>query len=170
MSSKQKTLHEYIQLLRERRIFTIKQSQYLDYINLYINDAKCYKIILSCDPNIVKKAKKAGITQRFTIIEEGLPDNILISPETYDISRGQFILQYVRRNQDINICVGEDFYLNKVRDAYTNKSGNKLRNRITVSGGLQPDNNEARSTSCTNDEINDNGSIHTMHNSGSELE
>jgi hypothetical protein len=115
-----KTLREYVQLLRERRIFTVKQSAFIDYVNLYIKDAKCYKIVLTCNQDLLNKAKKAGITYRHTIIEKNIPDNLLISPEQHDISKGQFMLQYVMRNRDINICPGENYYLDQLRKSYMN--------------------------------------------------
>jgi hypothetical protein len=86
-------LPEYLQLLREKRIFTSKQTAFLEYVNLYTDNARCYKIILSCNPDQLKRAAKAGLKARFTVIHEHIPQILISNPPTFDISKGQYFLQ-----------------------------------------------------------------------------
>jgi hypothetical protein len=161
------TLPEYFQLLREKRIYTSKQSLFLEYINLYTDNARCYKIVLSCNPDQLKRAAKAGIHARFTIIEANIPQIIISNPPTFDISKGQFFLQFSLRTKEIKVYAGEDYYLNKNA---AHKLLTKLRNRIARRNELRSDTNVLGNTTNDVHKIDDNSTDNTVHDSGSQHE
>jgi hypothetical protein len=163
------TPSEYIQLLREKRICTSQQTLFLEYVNLYIDNAKCYKIVLSCNPDQLKRAAKAGIKARFTIIHEGIPQIRISNPPTFDISRGKYFLQYSFRTREILIYAGEDYYLNKIEDA-KNKSHSKLRDRISRRNELRSDSNLSGDSPNNVYKTDDNSINDTVHDSSSKLE
>jgi hypothetical protein len=164
------SLPEYIQLLREQRIWTSKQSLFLEYVNLYTDNARCYKIILSANPDQLKRAAKVGIKARFTIIHENIPQIFVQNPSTFDISKGQFFLQYSFRTQDVNIFPGEDYFLNKSGHNAKDKSLTTLRNRIARRAELRPHSNMLGNATNNVHEANDNSTHDPVHDSGSKPE
>jgi hypothetical protein len=141
---------------------------FLEYVNLYTDNARVYKIILSCNPDQLKRAAKEGIKERFTIIHDNIPQIPIQNPSTFDISKGQFFLQYSFRTQQVNIFPGEDYFLNKI-DA-KDKSFSKLRNRIARRAELRPDSNVPGSATDNVHETNNNRANCTMHDSGTKSE
>ena len=104
---KKADLYQYVQLLRERGILKSKQTSYLDSLCLYTNNGEVYKIMMTLDPKLLKKARKAGIHQPLTLIKNNLPKNKLISPPKINIDNGLFIIQYIFKNQTFNCLPGE---------------------------------------------------------------
>ena len=88
------SLHEYMQLLRDRKIYRVNQTPFLEHIGLYVNDLKVYKIVLQAYRETLNKSKKVGIHSWFTVITENLPQNLLISPAEIPISKGMYVLYY----------------------------------------------------------------------------
>jgi hypothetical protein len=162
------SIPQYIQLLREKRIWTSKQTLFLEYVNLYTDNARVYKIILSTNPDQLKRAAKVGIKARFTIIHEDIPQIPIQNPPTFDISKGKYFLQYSLRTKDVNVYPGEDFFLNKI-DA-KNKSLPKLRNRIPGRAELRSDTNVLGNASNNVHEADHNSPHDTMYDSGSKPE
>jgi hypothetical protein len=161
------TLPEYLQLLREKRIFTSKQTAYLEYVNLYTDNARCYKIILSCNPDQLKRAAKAGLKARFTVIHENIPQILISNPPTFDISKGQFFLQYSLRTKEIKIYQGEDYILNKNA---AHESLSKLRYRITRRNELRANSNLSGDTTNNVHKTDNNSPDNTVYDSGSQPE
>ena len=63
--------------------------------------------MMTLDPKLLKKARKAGIRQPLTLIKNNLPKNKLISPSKVNIDNGLFIIQYIFKNQTFNCLPGE---------------------------------------------------------------
>jgi hypothetical protein len=74
---------------------------------LYVHDTKVYKIIFEAKHETLKRAKKVGIHALFTRVENILEEKIFIPKETYDISKGKFIIQYNFKTRDYKIFSGE---------------------------------------------------------------
>ena len=51
-------LHEYMQLLRDKKIYRVNQTPFLEHIGLYVNDLKVYKIVLHAYRETLNKSKK----------------------------------------------------------------------------------------------------------------
>jgi hypothetical protein len=164
------SLPEYMQRLREQRIWTSKQSLFLEYVNLYTDNARVYKIILSCNPDQLKRAAKVGIKARFTIIHHNIPQIPIQSPPNFDISRGKYFLQYSFRTTMINIYRGEDNFLNKIGHNAKNKSHSQLRNRIAGREQLRSNSDVFRDTTNNVQETNNNSPHDIVHDSSSKPE
>jgi hypothetical protein len=102
-------IQEYVNMLRERRIYTPKQTPFLQYICIYIDDRKVYKVLLHAYHCTLKKVKKVGIYNLFTFLEKDkLPNYYMInSPKEFDISKGRFIIQYSFKTRELKIYPGE---------------------------------------------------------------
>ena len=100
--NKKVDLHQYMQLLRERRIIPSKFSPYLDLVTLYVNDGRVYKVMLIA----YKTAKKVGLHHMHIMIKDNLPKNMLISPSEANIDKGLLLIQYVYK-QDNSIYFPE---------------------------------------------------------------
>ena len=101
--NKKVDLHQYMQLLRERRIIPSKFSPYLDSVSLYVNDGRVYKVMLIA----YKTAKKIGLDHERIMIKENLPKNMLISPTEAKIDKGLLLIQYVYKTRQFNLFPGE---------------------------------------------------------------
>ena len=101
--NKKVELHQYLQLLRERRIIQSKQTPYLDSVSLYVNNGRVYKIMLIA----YKIAKKVGLESTHTLIKENIPQNQLISHPEAKIDDGLYIIQYVYKTRQFNRFPGE---------------------------------------------------------------
>jgi hypothetical protein len=99
---------QYLQLLRERKVFTVKQTSFLDHISIYIHNLNAYKILLVADYNTLKKAKKAGINDLYTIIDDERVKAKIRNPPSYNLSTGSYILSYSLKTHDFKILPGED--------------------------------------------------------------
>ena len=62
------TLSEFITHLKLSKAYTSKQSVVIDFISIYVNDSKVYKIIIAVNPLMMKKAKKLGIDVQYKTI------------------------------------------------------------------------------------------------------
>ena len=100
-------LYQYVQLLRERGIIKSKQTLFLDSLCLYTNNGQVYKIMLTVDPKLMKRARKVGIREPLTLIKNNLPKNKIISPHKVNIDNGLFMIQYIFKNQTFNCLPGE---------------------------------------------------------------
>ena len=110
------TLHEYLKLCRERRLYKSNQTPFIENIGFYIKDSKVYKIVLQAYRETLNKSKKVGINSWFTIITENLPQNTIISPKEMklndknvpcDISKGLYVLNYSFKTQEFKIFAGD---------------------------------------------------------------
>jgi hypothetical protein len=110
-------INYFLQLLREHRFFTSKQTKFLQYIIMYLNEGKCYQLLLHAYPCTLKKAQKVGLNGLYTKKEVDL-DYIIKTPwgivpkgkeklEEYDISKGKHIVQYSLKNRDYQIYKNE---------------------------------------------------------------
>ena len=115
-TSKSVTLHEFVKLCREKRVYKINQTPYLEHLALYIKDSKVYKIVLQAYRETLSRSKKVGLNSWFTIITENIPENPIISPRDMkldgkdipcDISKGLFVLYYSFRTREFKIYAGD---------------------------------------------------------------
>jgi hypothetical protein len=102
-------IHNYLQILRDNRIFKSSQTPFLEYIVIYTDDSKVYKVLLHAYQSTLKKAKMKGINSLFTFYEK---DNLagsykILSPKEYDISKGRFIIQFSFKTREFKIFAGE---------------------------------------------------------------
>ena len=110
------TLHEYLMLSRERRLYKSNQTPFIENMGFYIKDSKVYKIVLQAYRETLNKSKKVGIKSWFTIITEKLPQNSIISPKEMklndkevpcDISKGFYVLNYSFKTREFKIFAGD---------------------------------------------------------------
>ena len=99
-------IYDYIKELKLKKVFTIKQLPYIEYINFYIEDLVIYKFIIVTNTTTIKKAKKLGLKSLYDIHRD---INIKIKPPLKNTSKGRFILMYNPNINDITIVDGEDF-------------------------------------------------------------
>ena len=109
INSKSVSLHEFVKLCRERRVYKINQTPYLEHLGLYIKDSKVYKIVLQAYRETLNRSRKVGLKSWFTIITENIPENPIISPREMDldISKGLFVLYYSFRTREFKIYAGD---------------------------------------------------------------
>jgi hypothetical protein len=140
---------------------------FLECIKLYTDNARVYKIILSSNPDQLKRAAKVGIKARFTIIEDNIPQIPISNPTEFEISKGQFFLQYSLRTHDTNIFPGEDYFLNKRGQDAKQRPLSKLCHRIARRNELLANQNVPGNTDDDVHKTNDNSADNTVLNSGS---
>jgi hypothetical protein len=106
---------QYIQKLRETGIIKSKQTLFLDFLILYVEDCKVTKILMEVNPELLKKSKKVGLPEQYTTITEGLPQYKLQPSlqveipkrdnktefRTYDQSTGKHLVQYDFKTQKL---------------------------------------------------------------------
>lgn len=100
------TLSEFITHLKLTKAFTSKQLIVIDFISVYINDAKIYKTIIAVNPSMMKKAKKLGFDSQYKTI---FFDDVLIdlSELRNKCNKGKFIIMYYPNNKNIEFDVYE---------------------------------------------------------------
>ena len=95
-------VYEFIKELRKQRLYTVKQSMYVENIFIYVEDSEVYKIILHVDPAMLKKAKKIGLNNEYVI--HNIKQKLQLE-EKYN--KGRFIILYDTRNNNADIYEGE---------------------------------------------------------------
>ena len=96
-------MQSFIQDLRAAKVYTSKQCVVIENLFIYLHDSKVYKVILSINPNQIKKAKKLGITKQYTTVF--LDDIPLKIKET---EKGNYIIIYNVNNASYSIFDGEE--------------------------------------------------------------
>ena len=119
------TLSEFITHLKLSKAYTSKQSVVIDFISIYVNDSKVYKIIIVVNPLMMKKAKKLGFDSQFKTI---FFDDVAVDLNEMKkkCSKGKFIIMYYPndKNSELNIYDGEvdeSTQMNKLKRARMNR-------------------------------------------------
>lgn len=98
-------IHEFVNSLKQTKVFTTKQCIVIDNLLIYFNNLKVYKVIIAVNPNLMKKAKKLGLTSQYSTT---FFDDVLITvPDVKNISKGRFIAIYNPNNGNCSIYEGE---------------------------------------------------------------
>ena len=119
------TISEFIINLKITKAYTSKQARVIDFISIYVNDSKVYKVIIVVNPLMMKKAKKLGIdTQYKTIFFDDV--DIDLNELKKKCSKGKFIIMYYPndKNNELNVYEGEDdesTQMNKLKRARMNR-------------------------------------------------
>jgi len=102
------SINHFMQLLRENKYYRMKQTPFLEYVVLYLNDGRCYQILFHAYPETLKNARKVGITNMFMkkpvyldcviVTPRGIipPDGV--SPVEFDIRKGKYLVRYSFKN------------------------------------------------------------------------
>lgn len=102
------TINEFITHLKTTKAFTSKQLVVIDFISIYINDGKVYKVIIAVNPLMMKKAKRLGIGIQYKTI---FFDDIVIDLNEMKkkCSKGKYIIMYNPndKNNELNVYDGE---------------------------------------------------------------
>ena len=103
------TINEFITHLKITKAFTSKQLVVIDFISIYINDGKVYKVIIAVNPLMMKKAKRLGIDAQYKTI---FFDDVAIDLNKMKkkCSKGKYIIMYYPNDKNNDFCVyeGED--------------------------------------------------------------
>ena len=102
------TLSEFIINLKQSKVFTIKQASVIDFISIYVNDSKVYKVIVAVNPQLMKKAKRLGFKGQYKTIF--FDDVVIDMSELKDKrNKGRCIIMYYPndKNNDISVYEGE---------------------------------------------------------------
>ena len=119
------TISEFIINLKITKAYTSKQARVIDFISIYVNDSKVYKVIIVVNSLMMKKAKKLGIdTQYKTIFFDDV--DIDLNELKKKCSKGKFIIMYYPndKNNELNVYEGEDdesTQMNKLKRARMNR-------------------------------------------------
>ena len=102
------SIDHFMQLLREKKYYRMKQTPFLEYVVLYLLDGRCYQILLHAYPETLKRARKVGVSSMFMKKPVGLdyvivtPQGIIppngISPVDFDIRKGKYLVRYSFKN------------------------------------------------------------------------
>ena len=99
-------VYEFIKEIRRRGIYTVKRSMVVEGIYIYVNDGVVYKIVLHCDPAMLKKAHKLGMNGEYVIHNF---DNEKIKLKLEDkFANGRNIIMYDTRKNIADCYQGED--------------------------------------------------------------
>ena len=103
------TINEFITHLKTTKAFTSKQLVVIDFISIYINDGKVYKVIIAVNPLMMKKAKRLGIDVQYKTI---FFDDVAIDLNKMKkkCSKGKYIIMYYPNDKNNDFCdyEGED--------------------------------------------------------------
>ena len=103
------TINEFITHLKTTKAFTSKQSVVIDFISIYVNESKVYKVVIAVNPLMMKKAKRLGIDVQYKTI---FFDDVAIDLNALKkkCSKGKYIIMYYpnAKNNDFGVYEGED--------------------------------------------------------------
>lgn len=99
-------IFEFITQLKLKKVYTSKQTIVIDRIAVYINDNTVYKYILMINPNMMKKAKRLGLTSKYEIFDKDIEPTKLETtfPQT---EKGRYIIMIDPSNMNVNVYAGE---------------------------------------------------------------
>ena len=93
---------DLVKEIRNKGLYTVKQSMYVENIFIYIDNSEVYKVILHVDPAMLKKAKKIGLNNEYVI------HNIKQKLQLEDkYKKGRFIILYDTRTNNADVYQGE---------------------------------------------------------------
>ena len=95
-------VYEFIKELRKQRLYTVKQSMYVENIFIYVEDSEVYKIILQVDPAMIKKAKKIRLNNEYVI--HNLKQKVQLEDK---FKKGRYIIIYDTRKDNADVYGGE---------------------------------------------------------------
>lgn len=104
------SIPEFIQYLKLSKIFTPKQSLVIEHVCIYFENLKVYKVIVSVDPTMMKKAKKLGIHSQYTTtFFDDIPLKISQNASSErQIANGRYFAMYYPNTGKCTIYTGED--------------------------------------------------------------
>jgi len=105
-------VYNFIDKLRNDKVFTAKQLSHIETVYIYMNDLNVYKVILAVYPSELKKAKKCGLKQIYTIFERDFGKLKEPCPGT---KSGRYLMLYKPYNQTISCYTGEQVDPKEVR-------------------------------------------------------
>ena len=102
------TINEFITHLKTTKAFTTKQSVVIDFISIYVNESKVYKVVIAVNPLMMKKAKRLGFDVQYKTI---FFDDVAIDLNELKkkCSKGKYIIMYNpnAKNNELNVYDGE---------------------------------------------------------------
>ena len=63
------TINDFVKDLKIKKLFTSKQCLVIENLYIYIKDLKVYKVVISVNPLMIKKAKKLGLNSQYIITD-----------------------------------------------------------------------------------------------------
>lgn len=116
-------LHDFVKDLRLSKVFTTKQCIVIENLLIYFKDLKIYKVIISINPNQLKKAKKLGISSQYkTIIFDDIPIKIT---DVKNVDKGNYIAIYNLNTLECSIYPGEESEEKQIQRIKEKKKGMK---------------------------------------------
>lgn len=99
-------IHDFVKNLKLSKVFTSKQCIVIENLLIYFNDLKVYKVIISVNPDQLKKAKKLGINSQYhTIFMDDIPIKI---ENVKNVNKGKYIAIYNPNSSECSIYPGEE--------------------------------------------------------------
>ena len=98
-------IHQFVRDLKSAKAFTAKQCLVIENLYIYFRDLKVYKVIIAVNPLMLKKAKKLGLNNRYTIIYF---DDIPITIPNLMVSSGSYIALYNVNDSSCSVFSGEE--------------------------------------------------------------
>ena len=95
-------IYEFVKDLRNKKVFTVKQSMVIESINIYVKDEIVYKIAIHVDPAVLKKAQKLGLKSEYIIRE--INERLKLEDK---YKKGTFIIIYDCSKDEANVYGGE---------------------------------------------------------------
>lgn len=102
-------IHEFVKELKLAKVYTQKQTRFIENLYIYFEDMKVYKVIIAVNPGNFKRAKKLGMQPYLTTYF----DDVLLKFDNnningYDMTTGKYIAVYNPNNGDCLISTGEE--------------------------------------------------------------
>lgn len=103
-------IHDFVKDLKISRAFTSKQTIVIENLLIYISNLKIYKVVISINPNQLKKAQKLGFSSQYhTIFLASAFDDVPIKIENVkNVDKGKFIVIYDLNLNKFSIFPGEE--------------------------------------------------------------
>ena len=99
------TIHDFVKDLKNAKLFTSKQCVVIENLFIYFRDLKVYKVIVSVNPSMLKKAKKLGINSQFVTTYF---DDVKITVPNLRVPVGAYIAIYNVNDGTCSVFSGED--------------------------------------------------------------
>ena len=106
-------LHEYVKNIKLAGVFNQKQCTVIENIYIYFKDLRVYKVIVAVKPEMMKKAKRLGLYNQYTITPIGQTKSCFkhceypIIVKEFDVAKGSYIAVYNPNTSECTIYDGE---------------------------------------------------------------
>ena len=103
-------VYNYIRELKKRGVIKVKQGIVIENVMIYVSDETVYKIAIHINPDMIKKAKRLGLNNEWTIVR--MNDKIQMEDK---YKNGKFLIIYDLSKDSADVYDGEVSEMDQVK-------------------------------------------------------